>query len=213
MFIRLFTTCCKRTLSVTIYFLLPSGISSSNSTPGGIFNCWESCTFFNSKGRLCRESWKSIVPDSIRDKSRISLINASNRLQFLLMVAINCATSSSVKALVSLNKSEKPTIAFNGVRISWLILAKNADFSLSACNALSRAIVNSSSVVLYRWILWQTPKILYGVSAVNPPSTEVLYSHHSYPPFSLCWRKLIRILRPSFNAKSNCFCMCSNSSG
>ena len=68
----------------------------------------------------------------MRDKSRISLIKASNNPQFLLIVAINCVTSSSVKLLVSLNKSEKPTIAFSGVRISWLILARKADFNLSA---------------------------------------------------------------------------------
>lgn len=52
------------------------------------------------------------------------------------------------KASKSFNKSEKPTMAFRGVRISWLILARNADLSLSACKARSRAAIRASSVSL-----------------------------------------------------------------
>lgn len=52
------------------------------------------------------------------------------------------------KSVQILNKSEKPTMAFKGVRISWLILARNADLSLSACKARSRAAIKASSVSL-----------------------------------------------------------------
>ena len=197
LFIRLFTTCCKRTLSVVRYFLSLSGIRNTSSTPGGIFKRWESWTVFNNSGRLCSANINSMVPDSIRDKSRISLIKASNRPQFLLMVPINWAISSLVKPLVSLSKSEKPTIAFNGVRISWLMLARNADFSLSAWRALSRASLISCSAVLYRWILWQTPNILYNESCVNPVITEERYSHHSYSPLTFRWRKFRWVLESS----------------
>jgi len=49
---------------------------------------------------------------------------------------------------------EKPTMALSGVRISWLMLARNADLSMSDSSALSRATTScpsrSSSVRLSR---------------------------------------------------------------
>ena len=44
--------------------------------------------------------------------------------------------------------SEKPTILFNGVRISWLIFAKNRLLALFAASALSFACFKASSVRL-----------------------------------------------------------------
>src|SRR3546814_12443834 len=41
--------------------------------------------------------------------------------------------------------SEKPMIAFSGVRSSWLMLARNADFARLAASAASRAERNSCS--------------------------------------------------------------------
>ncbi len=55
----------------------------------------------------------------------------------------------SLVSFDSFSKSEKPRILFIGVRISWLILARKADFNLSLCSACSLAFCNSLFIFLY----------------------------------------------------------------
>ena len=137
---KLKSTCITRLRSVDVQYS-PSGRITFNSTSVFIFN-W--CTFSTSSTSpeisIC---WKFIsdFPDSIRDKSRISLINCNSKLLFFWMISKYCSFSSSfsVTAIIS----EKPTIAFNGVRISWLIFAKKTDFILSASSARRLASINS----------------------------------------------------------------------
>ena len=71
---------------------------------------------------------------------------------FRLQVLIKSAFSSSDKSSSLTNRLEKPTIALSGVRISWLILARN-DCLSSASIARSLAFINSSSLSLKCCIL------------------------------------------------------------
>ena len=98
---------------------------------------------------LLHISFKSVIcflmaisPASTRDKSRISLIRASTRPLLLSIISMNFMRSSgeSVSAIIR----EKPSIAFRGVRISWLMLARNRDFILLAFSAFC-AIVSYSA--------------------------------------------------------------------
>jgi hypothetical protein len=61
------------------------------------------------------------------------------------MVPIYSCCSSPVR-FGSFNRPAKPRIPFIGVRISWLILAKKADFRRSLSSACSLAIFNSSLI-------------------------------------------------------------------
>ena len=63
---------------------------------------------------------------------------------FFCITEMYCSLSSML--LVSANKLEKPTIALRGVRISWLMLAKKADFKRSASSAFSLAAMSLLSV-------------------------------------------------------------------
>ena len=87
----------------------------------------------------------TIPPVSMRDKSSTSLIRLSNASEFCLIISLKCAFSSEESVIWSLvNKLEKPTMELRGVRISWLMLARKADFILLDSSALSLAIINSS---------------------------------------------------------------------
>ena len=61
----------------------------------------------------------------------------------MLMILIYSSRSSSSSVMAS--NPEKPTIAFRGVRISWLMLARNADFRWSDSSAFSFASLSSFS--------------------------------------------------------------------
>ena len=68
-----------------------------------------------------------IVLDSILDISSVSLINSSKAVLFSLIMEIYCSRISGSSS--SPNISEKPTMAFSGVRISCVIFARNVDFN------------------------------------------------------------------------------------
>ena len=75
----------------------------------------------------------SSLPASILEKSKISLIIDSNdsALDFTVSVKSFCSADNEV----SNNKPVMPITPFIGVRISWLILAKNSDFNLADARA------------------------------------------------------------------------------
>ena len=89
--------------------------------------------------------WKEndIRPDSIRERSKISLIRFNNRSLFVLINSVKFSRSSLLSSMSVFIRFENPTIAFNGVRISWLIFAKNADFIWSDSLAFSKATSSS----------------------------------------------------------------------
>ncbi len=73
-------------------------------------------------------SLMSILPDSILEKSRISLIMVSSVCPEDLICPIYslaAGVSSSLSAISAI-----PITAFMGVRISWLIFARKSDFML-----------------------------------------------------------------------------------
>ena len=114
--------------------------------------------------RLQVEKEKAILPDSIRDNSNMSFMSFRRSSQLLLMVLIKSAFSSSDKSSSLTNRLEKPTIALSGVRISWLILARN-DCLSSASIARSLAFINSSSLSLKCCTLVTNP-MMEAVSAM-----------------------------------------------
>ena len=125
----------------TIIQISSSGRITFNRMPVFIFR---RCTFSTSSiSPVISTNWKFIsdFPDSMRERSRMSFMSCNNRLLFFWMMFRYSAfsTSSSVKAMIS----ENPTIAFKGVRISWLILARNTDFMRSASSARCFASMSS----------------------------------------------------------------------
>ncbi len=64
--------------------------------------------------------------------------------------------------------SEKPMMAFSGVRISWLILARKSDLARLARSARCLASVSSSSA-FFHWVMSRsTAQNLVGSSPIRP---------------------------------------------
>ena len=123
------------------------------------------------------EYWNSNVPASIFDKSRMSLINCNNKvLLFSMMLTYSCFSSSSS---VEANMPEKPTIALRGVRISWLILARKADFRRLDSSARSLAVVNSISIFFRVVMTSEEPTRVSGLPFSSRVSTAAWASTHS----------------------------------
>lgn len=76
----------------------------------------------------------------------MSLTSCNSNWLLVSMILMNSLRSVSFSVAVS--RLENPTMAFKGVRISWLILARNADFSRSDSWAFSRARISASSCLL-----------------------------------------------------------------
>ena len=114
---------------------LPANISSTSSIQ-----------LRKSKSR----SSSSILPDSILEKSRISLITVSKASpQVLMVLAYSCC---SLVSCVSFKSEAMPITPFIGVRISWLIVAKNTLFALLAASACSLALRSSCADCSNCWV-------------------------------------------------------------
>ena len=125
------------------------------------------------------EYTNSKVPASILDKSKISFINwSSNALLFSMISAYSCFSSNTS---VSARILEKPTIAFSGVRISWLILAKKADLRRLDSSALFFASSNSRSTSFRSEIIKEEPTNVRGFPFSSFFSTAAQASTHSSP--------------------------------
>ncbi len=84
-----------------------------------------------------------ILPASIFEKSRMSLMTVSSEsLQRRIVSAYSRCSSVSV---VSSMMSVMPITPFIGVRISWLMFARNSDFARVEASASSRARASSST--------------------------------------------------------------------
>lgn len=70
-----------------------------------------------------------MVPDSIFDRSSTSFTSRSSKSVFDVMICLYSSISSFWSVFIS--RLEKPMMALSGVRISWLMLARKADLSLS----------------------------------------------------------------------------------
>ena len=88
----------------------------------------------------------SSLPASILEKSRMLLMT---RIRASAEVIATCAYSDcSALSCVSSSSSAMLTTPLRGVRISWLMLATNSDFSRDASSAFSRLARSSSSIRL-----------------------------------------------------------------
>ena len=90
------------------------------------------------------EYTKFNTPASICERSKISFTSRNNRSLFSEIISVYIFFSSSLVAVAI--RPENPTIAFNGVRTSWLILAIKADLSLSAEIAFSLSTSNNRCI-------------------------------------------------------------------
>ena len=72
-------------------------------------------------------------------------------------------------------------MAFNGVRISWLILARKADLERSAFSAFSRALFNSASAFFSR-VISCTVITIPSLSSISMYSPETYVSHSATSP-------------------------------
>ncbi len=84
---------------------------------------------------------------SIFDRSRMSLMISSKCSPFRLMVSSALALAGGAVSIPSSinNRSAKPRMAVIGVRISWLMLARNSLFDWLACSARRRATSSSAA--------------------------------------------------------------------
>ena len=86
----------------------------------------------------------SSLPASILEKSRMSLMTLEQRLAGARgrprRTGAGCASSS-----VSSSRLVSPITPFIGVRISWLMVARNSDFSREDSSASSRACSNAAA--------------------------------------------------------------------
>ena len=131
--IRFDKTCVKRFSSVFIV-MARLGFVHSSITVSGQRNLNNCLMPLQKVSRLTGAFLIVISPDSTRDKSRISLMRLIRRLLLLSMISRYFMRSSGES--VSAMTREKPSMAFNGVRISWLMLARKRDFILLAFSAL-----------------------------------------------------------------------------
>ena len=105
----------------------------------------------------------SNVPASILERSRMSLINCSSRLLLFFIILIYSCLSASFSVMARI--SEKPTIELSGVRISWLMFARNADFKRLLSSACSLACSSFCSICLRSVITTLDPMMVFGFPA------------------------------------------------
>ena len=96
-----------------------------------------------------------MVPDSIFDRSSTSFTSRSSKSVFDVMICLYSSISSFRSVFIS--RLEKPMMALSGVRISWLMLARKADLSLSDSSARSLASLSSLSSFLVGVTLRRKP--------------------------------------------------------
>ncbi len=118
-------------------------ISKRNSIPFSSALNRSRCTTFRSVLFNENSMYSTLIfPASIFEKSKISLI-ITNRLSALCVIAFKYLSWSG-RGVFSNNSLVIPTMAFIGVRISWLILAMNCCLSFADCSAISFSFTANS---------------------------------------------------------------------
>ena len=97
---------------------------------------------------------------------------------------------------LSSKRSVIPIMAFIGVRISWLVLARNSDLNLADSSASSLAFASSSSASFSEVMSFETPTR----PMIAPPGDLigilVVKTHPSLPSFQVSFSVLPIIARP-----------------
>ena len=151
-----------------------------------------------------------ILPDSIFERSRMSLSSVSRALEDCLTVSrySRCSSLRSVSSAMSVI----PITAFIGVRISWLMLARNSDFNRAASRARSRASASTSSARLRA--LMSSIVMTWPVT-VSPSETSCLERAdiHRVSPPGVRMRNSMALSRSSPAATDQSWITASRSSG
>ncbi|MNL34695.1 hypothetical protein D3C87_1566790 [compost metagenome] len=138
-------TCLKRVGSISTSRSL---CSSSSTRQRKFFCCARPSntrhTVTTSSRKLARSGVSDKCPDSMRAMSRMSPINPSNccPASDATSMAARSVTPSSARFNAS---SSMPSKAFMGVRISWLMVARNVVLARLASSAASLASCNWAS--------------------------------------------------------------------
>ena len=208
LFIRFEMTCASRFWSQTIStFSIRS--SKTSFTPGFVRPLCISYSDRHKSLRFIGLKWNSSVPASIFEMSRMSPISCRSRLELVSMMSMNCCFSSSVSASpISL---AKPTMALSGVRISWLILARNAVLSRSDSSARIRASMTLSSAFFCSVMSHDTPIISGRRFSTGTSDFEVLTMRVS--PFAETYSSMNSMRSPVRSSSRSSRRKCSASFG
>ena len=145
-----------------------------------------SCSRSNGAASTCR------LPDSILARSSTSLIRPSSRLPALWITrSRDCVSSGSLRSAIS--SCVKPSTALSGVRISWLMLARNtlllrlarSASSLAASSAAimrRRSLTSRSTACSRLWPLWRNRLIVISASNCAPSRRRQRHSNVFMPP-------------------------------
>ena len=131
--------------SLTMLKLSSTSVSNSIGT-SALALC--STLFIDNRQRsftLSSRSFTSYRPLSNSESEMMSLTIVISSSELWRMVFAKSFFSFSSKSMPGVSIScENPTIAFSGVRISWLMFCMNTLFNLSDCSACALAVSSSS---------------------------------------------------------------------
>ncbi len=132
--------------------------------------------------RCTFSSKRAALPASISDRSRRVSIWADRRCPEARILFTYSAYRSSPRRPNGANRirSENPTMAFNGVRSSWLMFARNSDFArfastvsvLASCSSCRRRLVSFTAVSSSAPNRWKTIAITAIAISNEKPATE-----------------------------------------
>ena len=141
---------CWRRITSPISVRFSTSFSTVNSNPRRVASAVSMSSSSSTARFMENASFDTVIfPLSIRLISRISLINLSrywDEDRIFPRFSLTCSGTSSIIDVKSLS----PTMAFMGVRISWLILERNSPFARLAASALSRLLCILAARILER---------------------------------------------------------------
>ena len=144
LFNRLSSTCFSRVGSPNTPCGVSGAMRHASSTPfSSAFGTTSSTADSTVSARSIPSSSSSSAPASTFEKSRMSLMMVSSVSAASPMVVAKSRCSAS--SFVDASRLLIPMIPFSGVRISWLIVARNELFASFAASASSLACIRSVS--------------------------------------------------------------------
>ena len=140
-------TCPSRPASPRTARGTSAWMSEASSSPlAAARGAWTTIASSRTALRLNSRTSSSSLPASILEKSRMSLMTVS-RFSEQRRTVVRKSRCSGLRG-VSRRRSVMPKMPFIGVRISWLMLARNSDLSRAWSRAASRACWSASSTPL-----------------------------------------------------------------
>ena len=159
-------TCWTRSMSMSVT-KLSAAFSTMNFTAGSCtrwLSDWQTTLNSLAKSVRCGTMARGLM--SSADVSKMSLMSRMSMSQLLWMMLMNSFLSAG--SLTVCRRSENPTMAFSGVRISWVMFARKVAFSLVEFFALAVSSRSLSCAFMRSVTFRTTPK-----SAFSLPSAPV----------------------------------------